>query len=82
MTMIPMWKTCSKCHKRYEWNPDIGTIDCPYCHGLGEKKKKMIEKALEDIDNIPDDVFAVAENPDLDMNMQHKINQTVKNRFK
>lgn len=64
MTMIPMWKTCTKCHKRYEWNPDIGTIDCPYCHGLGKMKKKMLEKALEDIDKLPDDVFAVTERPD------------------
>jgi len=35
MTMVPMWKTCPKCHKRYDFNPDVGNFNCPYCHGLG-----------------------------------------------
>ena len=36
MTMLPMWKKCPKCHKKYDWNPDVGHFNCPYCHGLGK----------------------------------------------
>lgn len=47
MTMVPMWKTCPKCHKKYDWNPDVGNITCPYCHGLGKPEKNIIEKMLK-----------------------------------
>lgn len=36
MTMAPIWKKCPKCHKKYDWNPDAGNFNCPYCHGLGK----------------------------------------------
>lgn len=36
MTMLPMWKKCPECHKKYDWNPDAGHFNCPYCHGLGK----------------------------------------------
>lgn len=39
MTILPMRKKCPKCHKKYDWNPDVGRMFCPYCHGLGKKKK-------------------------------------------
>ena len=35
MTIVPMFKVCSKCKKRYSWNPDVGKIICPYCKGIG-----------------------------------------------
>lgn len=37
MTMVPEWKTCPKCRKKYSWNPDVGQFKCPHCGGLGKK---------------------------------------------
>lgn len=34
MTMAPIWKKCPQCHKKYDWNPDAGNFNCPYCRGL------------------------------------------------
>lgn len=34
MTMMPMYKTCSKCKRKYSWNPDVGRMLCPYCGQL------------------------------------------------
>lgn len=31
MTMVPAWKICLKCRKRYAWNPDAGKMQCPRC---------------------------------------------------
>ncbi|MCD7826048.1 MAG: hypothetical protein LUH14_08820 [Clostridiaceae bacterium] len=31
MTMLPMYKKCRKCGRRYSWNPDVGNIWCPKC---------------------------------------------------
>ena len=39
MTIIPIFKKCPVCGKKYVWNPDIGKIICPYCNGLGKPKK-------------------------------------------
>lgn len=39
MTILPMFKKCSACGKKYIWNPDVGQITCPYCHGIGHMKK-------------------------------------------
>lgn len=39
MTIIPIFKNCPVCGKKYVWNPDIGKIICPYCNGLGKPKK-------------------------------------------
>lgn len=47
MTMVPMWKTCPKCHRKYEWNPDVGKFNCSYCHGLG-KQGKIFDKKKDD----------------------------------
>lgn len=41
MTIIPMYKTCPKCHKRYSWNPDVGRFNCPYCGGIGRPGKLL-----------------------------------------
>lgn len=35
MTMMPMFKICPKCKKKYSWNPDIGSLFCPRCGSLG-----------------------------------------------
>ena len=34
MTLIPMKKICPKCHKKYDWNPDVGKMWCPVCGPL------------------------------------------------
>lgn len=36
MTMVPMFKKCPRCKKRYSWNPDVGKIRCPYCGSCGQ----------------------------------------------
>lgn len=41
MTIMPHWKICPRCHKRYDWNPDVGVMKCPYCM---EKDMKRIER--------------------------------------
>ena len=35
MTMMPMFKICPKCKKKYSWNPDVGKMSCPRCGSLG-----------------------------------------------
>lgn len=45
MTIVPMYKICPKCHKKYSWNPDVGKFSCPHCGGLG-KPGKLLEKIL------------------------------------
>ena len=46
MTMVPMIKKCPKCHKKYSWNPDVGKMNCPYCHGFGTPMSNLVEKYL------------------------------------
>ena len=36
MTMVPMYKKCPRCKRRYSWNPDVGRMWCPYCGPLGK----------------------------------------------
>lgn len=31
MTIVPMYKICPRCKRRYQWNPDIGKMWCPFC---------------------------------------------------
>ena len=42
MTIIPIFKKCPVCGKKYVWNPDIGKTICPHCHGLGKVKSQQI----------------------------------------
>lgn len=35
MTMVPMFKKCQRCKRRYSWNPDVGQMWCPHCGPLG-----------------------------------------------
>lgn len=48
MTLIPVYKKCPRCKKKYSWNPDVGHMWCPDCGitsrpGAGDipKKKKL-----------------------------------------
>ncbi len=57
MTMLPMRKTCSKCHRKYDWNPDVGNMLCPYCYGLGKQKKNILNNILgKSSDGMPDEM--------------------------
>ena len=52
MTMVPMWKKCPRCKKRYSWNPDVGQMWCPHCGplgqpGLGDSPWKKIEDIIQ-----------------------------------
>ena len=40
MTMVPIWKICPKCKKKYDWNPDVGRMTCPYC--LRKEQRKTV----------------------------------------
>ena len=33
MTMLPMYKVCGKCGRRFRYNPGVGDMGviCPYC---------------------------------------------------
>ena len=31
MTIVPVFKKCPKCKKKYSWNPDVGHMWCPNC---------------------------------------------------
>ena len=51
MTMFAMYKICSRCKRKYAWNPDVGKFRCPYCGlsgltgfdiSLWDKSKKVI----------------------------------------
>lgn len=36
MSIVPMYKKCLRCKRRYSWNPDVGRMGCPYCGSLGQ----------------------------------------------
>ncbi len=46
MTMVPEWRNCPRCRKKYSWNPDVGKITCPYC---AEAVKNSSESLLSKI---------------------------------
>ena len=35
MSLLPMYKICPKCKRKYSWNPDVGKIHCPHCGVIG-----------------------------------------------
>ena len=41
MTIMPHWKTCPRCHRMYDWNPDVRVMSCPYCM---EKDIELVNK--------------------------------------
>ncbi|WP_075721741.1 hypothetical protein [Roseburia sp. 499] len=66
MTMVPMMKRCPKCHRRFNWNPDVRNFICPYCRGLGNPGKTILEKILgkkNKEDDLTDEVWVNTENP-------------------
>lgn len=48
MSIIRMEKVCEKCHRKYNFNPDVGVnLLCPHCLGTGnllKDKKKLINR--------------------------------------
>lgn len=57
MSILPMFKTCPVCHKKYSYNPSTGNLGimCPYCigkpadkSGVFGGKKKTKEKKTDD----------------------------------
>ena len=46
MTIMPQWKICPRCHKRYDWNPEGGVMRCPYCMEKDMKRIKKLKKLL------------------------------------
>ena len=50
MTIVPMFKKCPRCKRRYSWNPDVGKMRCPYCGCLsGIDGEDMLWKTIGDI---------------------------------
>ena len=49
MTMIPMYKRCPICKKKYSWNPDVGQMFCPNCISGGTKEtgKEIVGKIAD-----------------------------------
>lgn len=52
MSLLPMYKICQKCKRKYSWNPDVGKLQCPHCGAIGgsypleEVKKKCPKKKM------------------------------------
>lgn len=44
MTMIPLYVKCSRCKKKYSWNPDVGKMRCPRCGKIGMPGGYDLEK--------------------------------------
>lgn len=49
MTLVPEYKTCPKCHRKYSWNPDVGKMFCPHCGRLGNSGsgKSILDAVLD-----------------------------------
>lgn len=80
MTMLPIWKTCPKCHKKYDWNPDVGINSCPYCQDIKMAKKNSFLKLFgkkkdEGNDIIPDEVYVIPEKPGRPHKIKIKIDK-------
>ncbi|MBO4415367.1 MAG: hypothetical protein J5824_05230 [Lachnospiraceae bacterium] len=43
MSIVPMWKRCPKCHKKYSFNPDVGQLGCPNCGRIGLKDPDVLD---------------------------------------
>lgn len=46
MTLIPMYKVCPFCRRRYSWNPDAMQIRCPYCYGVAPMMCEVLKKIV------------------------------------
>lgn len=45
MSMMPQYRTCQQCGRRYAWNPSVGKMACPYCTGKAHPESTL-EKIL------------------------------------
>lgn len=46
MTLMPMYKVCPFCRRRYSWNPDAMQIRCPYCRGIAPMTHEVLKKIV------------------------------------
>ncbi|MDO4987638.1 MAG: hypothetical protein Q4E17_01205 [Synergistes sp.] len=44
MTIVPIWRRCPKCHRRYSWNPDVGHFNCPFCYGMENLDEGLVTR--------------------------------------
>ncbi len=44
MTMMPVYKKCPRCNRKYSWNPDVGKMWCPNCGPSGVSEERDIPK--------------------------------------
>ena len=61
MTIVPEYRRCKNCGKKFSFNPDVGNFICPYCGSILGKKhlsglpklgiKKSSKKDNTDNDN-------------------------------
>ncbi len=54
--MIPVLKKCSKCKRKYFWNPGVRQLWCPYCGpsgtpGAGDIPWKKHEEIIWEVKN-------------------------------
>lgn len=47
MSIVPIWRRCLKCHRMYDWNPDVGNYKCPYCFGIEKVKGGKLSNWLK-----------------------------------
>ena len=46
MTLVPMYKVCLSCRRRYSWNPDAAQMQCPYCHGVAPAIHEALKRRV------------------------------------
>lgn len=46
MTMMPVYKVCPSCRRKYSWNPDAMKMQCPYCHGVAPMMHEALKKIV------------------------------------
>lgn len=51
MTMLPIKRKCQVCGKNFNFNPDVGKINCPHCGTFAGIKSDGIPKSLEKREN-------------------------------
>ncbi|EOS72073.1 hypothetical protein C818_00220 [Lachnospiraceae bacterium MD308] len=49
MTMLPIYKVCPKCRRRYLWSPDTGRTACPNCGGWEKTGFKVLGAFLRSV---------------------------------
>lgn len=49
MSMMPIYKVCPRCRRRYLWNPDTGQTGCPNCGGMKKAGAKALGAFLKNV---------------------------------